>query len=122
MYKKISYQKFVEEVKNNILKFMPEDFADASVEIAKVTKVNETLNGLRITKGKNNSIVPTLYLENFYDENNDLDNIMMNIANVYVEVLSNILEENNDNDLLERAMNTSNIVFTIVNQEKMLNY
>lgn len=117
MYKKISYSDFIEEVVNNILDFMPEEFADADVEIREVTKVNKTMYELNIKKG-NPRIVPTLYLESFYEEDKDLDDILMLIANTYVNALNSIPKEYMNNGIDDLVFNKDNIFFVLINTKR----
>lgn len=123
MYKKISYSEFIEEVKNNILDFMPEEFADAKVNVQKINKTNRTVYGLIIKKkenGKEQMVYPTLYLEGFYEKEGDIDDVMMQIANTYVNALNNVPAKFKKPELVNKTLNSSNIIFTLINTEKNL--
>ena len=84
---KMRFEQFTEEVVNKIREFLPESFANASVELQTVTKNNDLkLTGLTIRCADNN-ICPTIYLEQFYDKyqsGEDMGKILSNIADVRV--------------------------------------
>lgn len=84
---KMRFEQFTEEVVNKIREFLPESFANASVELQSVVKNNDLkLTGLTIRSADSN-ISPTIYLEQFYDEyqsGKDMGRILSNIADVRI--------------------------------------
>jgi len=84
---KMRFEQFAEEVVNKIREFLPESFANASVELQSVVKNNDLkLTGLTI-RSANSNISPTIYLEQFYDEyqsGKDMGRILSNIADVRI--------------------------------------
>ena len=81
------FSEFTTEVVNKIKEFLPESFANASVELQTVTKNNDLkLTGLSIRCADNN-ICPTIYLEHFYDKYEDgeeMSDILSDIADLRV--------------------------------------
>lgn len=85
----MSFEEFKQYVKDNIKDFLPKDFADAEVNIREVVKNNDMkLAGLMI-KRPDESIVPTIYLDDMYrkteDEGQPLDRVMTEIATLHIE-------------------------------------
>lgn len=84
----MTFNEFKEEIKNNILSYLPEEYNDASVEIREVEKNNgRILSGILIQKNGSN-VAPNIYLESFYEKMEDLDldieDILEEIAKVRV--------------------------------------
>ena len=83
-----NFCEFREEIKEKILNFLPESYAEADVRINEVTKNNDlVLHGLTVRR-KGSSISPTIYLERFYDEYKDgasIELILQKIAEVQQE-------------------------------------
>lgn len=83
-----NFNEFATMIANCIIDVLPEDFADANVEIREVTKNNDTkLTGLVVTK-KGSNIAPNVYLEAFYQEyqnGKDYEDVLEHIAEVVVK-------------------------------------
>ena len=83
---KMNFAQFTEEIVNKIREFLPESFANASVELQTVTKNNSlTLTGLTIRS--TNNICPTIYLEKFYDNyqsGEEMEKILSDIADLRI--------------------------------------
>lgn len=81
------YRDFLDNVRDNILKYMPSDYMGGTVKVAKVTKDNDmVLDGLCIYKADGKSS-PTVYLEQYYAkliDGADLEYIMRKIAADFV--------------------------------------
>ncbi len=113
--KKMKFEQFTEEVVRKIREFLPESFANASVELQSVVKNNDLkLTGLTIRSMESN-ICPTIYLEQFYDEyknGTDMRRILTNIADVRVrnevkdvfDVTQITVFENVKNEITPRLM------------------
>ena len=90
----MTFQGFVEDVKDNILSYLPMKYADSSVEVNEVLKNNGVkLQGLMIHGVKN--VSPTIYLEPFYEMHSHgigMHQIMKSIADVYVKHQENVSE------------------------------
>ncbi len=82
---KMSFDVFAKAVVEKIREYLPESFANASVDLQTVVKNNDLkLTGLTIRSAENN-ICPTIYLEQFfekYQSGEDMDEVLENIADV----------------------------------------
>ncbi|WP_026495399.1 DUF5688 family protein [Butyrivibrio sp. WCD3002] len=82
------FEEFVNEIAGRIREFLPERFSNADVDIKVVTKNNSLrLTGLTI-KEVDSNIAPTIYLEKFYEEyrdGEDMGTILQKIANMRTE-------------------------------------
>ena len=61
----LSFEDFQEHLKNNILDFLPNNYAGSVVELHEVVKNNETFTGLIVRREEVN-ISPTIYLNPYY--------------------------------------------------------
>lgn len=62
-----SFEEFIEEIRNNILDYLPEEYEDADVDIREVYKNNNVaLTGLMVHPENGNNISPTIYLDDYY--------------------------------------------------------
>ena len=82
----MEYRDFVEKVKEQIQDFLPERFADATVEVNQIVKNNDcVLDGLMVRTEESN-IAPTIYLNPYFEQMQDgaeLDDVLAQIASVY---------------------------------------
>lgn len=83
-----SYSEFMEYIKENVTDYLPERFESAEIAIRQVVKNNDVvLDGLLISS-PDSHISPTIYLNPLYEqykEEKDLDGIVSNIADTYIE-------------------------------------
>lgn len=81
----MDFEEFKQEVKDNILDYLPEEFVDANVRIETVTKNNDVkLEGLVVITEDEN-IAPNIYLDGYYEaykDGVDMDDILTRIAEV----------------------------------------
>lgn len=81
----MDFEEFKQEVKDNILDYLPEEFVDANVRIETVTKNNDVkLEGLVVITEDEN-IAPNIYLDGYYEaykDGIDMDDILTRIAEV----------------------------------------
>ena len=64
----MNFDEFCDEVKNNILSHLPESYAGAEVYVQSRQMVNHIVTGLSVVpEGVDQSIIPTIYLEGFYE-------------------------------------------------------
>ena len=115
----MNFDEFTQYVKDNIKDFLPKEFADADVAIREVVKNNdEKLCGLMIRK-TDDTIVPTIYLEDFYRMVNEgekpLDSVMTELAEIHQEDMANSFDINSITDF-DKAK--SNIRMKLINAEK----
>ena len=120
----MTFDEFKQEVTDHIKDYLPVSYQDAQVEIRDVIKNNDThLSGLTIHSGED-SISPTLYLENFYEamENGEhsLEGTMLKMAEVYDEAMQNDITKD-AKGLVENITNyeatKEKIVPRVVNRE-----
>jgi len=82
----MDFEEFKKSVADNILDYLPGEFAGADVSIQDVIKNNDTvLSGLLI-RTEDSNIAPNIYLEGFfekYESGMDLSDIMETIARTY---------------------------------------
>ncbi|MBQ7425538.1 MAG: hypothetical protein IJV21_04670, partial [Lachnospiraceae bacterium] len=82
---KMSFDVFTKAVVDKIREYLPESFANASVELQTVVKNNDLkLTGLTIRSAESN-ICPTIYLEQFferYQSGEDMNKVLETIADV----------------------------------------
>ena len=85
---KMSFEEFTKVVVDEIKEWLPKSFEEAEVKVQVITKNNDTkLTGLNI-KCAHSNIVPTIYLEQFFDsyENGEeMSTILRRIAEIRVE-------------------------------------
>lgn len=83
----MDFEEFKNSVADQIKDFLPEKYADATVDLQDVTKNNDTvLTGILI-KTEESNIAPNIYLEGYfeqYKDGRDMDDILQNIADVRV--------------------------------------
>jgi len=81
----MKYEEFKESVKDHILEYLPESYADSEVSIQTVVKNNDQkLHGL-IVRTHDSSICPNIYLNHYfsdYENGRDFDDIMHELASV----------------------------------------
>ena len=83
----MDFEEFKASVAEQIKDYLPEKYADATVNLQDVTKNNDTvLTGLLI-RTEDSNIAPNIYLENFfaqYQDGEDLGDILQHIADIRV--------------------------------------
>lgn len=83
----ITFDEFKQEIADNIKEYLPDKYADSTVQVNAVQKNNETLDALTITSPDSN-MSPTIYLNSFYEDyqnGRDMDDILDSIADLRVE-------------------------------------
>lgn len=116
MEKNFSYSEFTKAVVEGIKAYLPESFADASVEICTVIKNNNMkLKGLVISNEDNN-VVPTIYLEQFYEKykaGEGMDDVMASIASLRLK--SETKEDFGAKDIIDFEKVKDRIIPRLVN-------
>lgn len=115
----MNYEMFKEEVKNEILGYMPQKFQYASVEIREFDKVNYTIDELVIQpqRGLENTrvITPCITLPQFYEmykENKDFEECMIILSGMYIKAFSELPDINRD---VNQNYVKENIIMMVVN-------
>lgn len=91
----MTYEKFMEQVKEQIMSFLPEEYANADVTIQEVSKNNNQKFHAICIKRPEDRIVPNVYLEDYYrtyEDDGNMENILTAIARIYKKNI-----ENNEN-------------------------
>lgn len=82
----MSYEEFVGQIRERILSFLPEEYGDADVTVEEMIKNNDQkLQALHI-KRPGDRVVPSIYLDSFYQmhqEGMEIDRILKNVAQLY---------------------------------------
>lgn len=87
----MNFSEFVERVVEEIKDYLPEEYAEADIDIVNIAKENFNYKGLNIHKG-NERITPTLNLDAFYEayeETGDFEEILEKIAELRIETDKN---------------------------------
>lgn len=84
----MDFKTFCDDIEKNILEYLPEQYQKAEVMIKPVLKNNSlVLHGLTI-RNPDEKIVPTMYMEHYYEKyqaGQEIENLMENIAVDYLE-------------------------------------
>lgn len=119
----MEYNEFLEYVQNHIKEYLPEKYQDANVTIKNINKNNGcNLDGLTIVRS-NNSIVPTIYLNDIYQPGlniQNVNNIVGKIAAEYVEYDKGM--DIDINDITDIRKNRENLVIKVVNHGRNLEF
>lgn len=114
----VDYPAFRDYVQDNIRDFLPEEYADATVSVYSVNKINNgEKEGFTVRKPGVN-VAPTLYLDNMYEhyqESQNIDTTLSYFAGVIVDAYSNaesVVPINGVDDLTE-----DKIIFELVNTD-----
>ncbi len=85
---KMMFEEFTRSVAGQIREFLPDKFADAEIELKPVTKNNDTTYWGLVIKAAGSSIAPNIYLEQFfkeYQDGEDMERILEKIAAFRIE-------------------------------------
>ena len=116
----MSFEEFVTQVKENILSYLPSDYAGAKVQTSTTNRVNGESTSLTVVpEGTPETIVPTIRLEGMYQRIKDGDKM-----SEVMEMLSKtILQAYSDLDRMEPKKNIvesfseKNIFLQLINTE-----
>lgn len=89
-----SFEEFIEEIRNNILDYLPEEYEDADVDIREVYKNNNVaLTGLMVHPENGNNISPTIYLDDYYKKyqnGTNMNGVLEDMADIIVSNTTNV--------------------------------
>lgn len=91
----MTYEKFTQLVKEQILSFLPEEYANAEVMIQEVTKNNDQKFQAVCIKRPADRMVPTIYLDEYYQMYQDgqsMDSILAALAKTHQESMAESAE------------------------------
>lgn len=114
----MNYEVFKAVVKENFLRYLPEEYRDADVHIWPTQKINRTLDGLSVHKGNGHKVFPTIYVNDMYEHYRacgDLETVFRNAAECYAKVQDNTKGHEPDIDM-EHVR--ENVVMCLVNTEQ----
>lgn len=114
----MNYDVFLEVVKEQMKEHLPEKFQKGEVEINKVPKVNQTLDGLSVLVGEDNHICPNLYVQDIYErylETGDLEGTLKESAKLYADLSERAGIEKAD---LNLGILKDHVICTLVNTEQ----
>ena len=119
-----NYQEFMDYVKENVADYLPEKFEQAEITVHQMVKNNDVmLDGLNIHDPDRN-LSPNIYLNPLYEQyenGRDLDEIVAEVADIYVENMGSALTRNfqlNVEDIRNFEAVKDNIFPKLVNLEK----
>lgn len=119
-----NYQEFIDYVKENVADYLPEKFEQAEITVHQMVKNNDVmLDGLNIHDPDSN-LSPNIYLNPLYEQyenGRDLDEIVAEVADIYVENMGSALTRNfqlNVEDIRNFEAVKDNIFPKLVNLEK----
>lgn len=119
-----NYQEFIDYVKENVADYLPEKFEQAEITVHQMVKNNDVmLDGLNIHDPDSN-LSPNIYLNPLYEQyenGRDLDEIVAEVADTYVENMGSALTRNfqlNVEDIRNFEAVKDNIFPKLVNLEK----
>lgn len=95
-----SFEEFIEEIRNNILDYLPEEYEDADVDIREVYKNNNVaLTGLNVHPETVNNILPTIYLDDYYKKYQNGTNMNVVLEDMAETIVSHTPNVNVDLEL-----------------------
>ena len=114
----MNYEVFKAVVKENFLRYLPEEYRDADVDIWPTQKVNRTLDALSVHKGNGRQVLPTIYVNDMYEHYRacgNLETVFRDAAECYARVQDNTkgYEPNIDVEHIRE-----NVVMCLVNTEQ----
>jgi hypothetical protein len=84
----MDYQNFMDQVKDNILDYLPEKFSDADVSVKPIMHNNGLVKDGLIIRTEESNAAPTIYLNSFYDKyqyGEEMSDIMNEISALYTD-------------------------------------
>ena len=123
----MSFEEFVTQVKENILSYLPEEYAGAKVQTSTTNRVNGESTSLTVVpEGIADSIVPTIRLEGMYQRINDGDKmseVMEMLSKTILQAYSELDRMEPKENIVE-SFSDKNIFLQLINTEsnkEMLN-
>ena len=119
----MTYLKFLQEVREHFLDYMPEEYRNGTVMIRKSNKVNKEKDGLMVRRAGEDirdNILPTIYVNDMYERylvTGNFSEVMSQAAGAMMDASKNVPFE-----ISERVMDTdrikSNLIVCLVNTEQ----
>lgn len=89
----MDYELFKAVVKENFLRYLPEEYRDAEIRIHPAKKVNRTLDGLTVLPEGNMQVFPTVYVNEMYEHYRacgDLETVLQGMAQNYARTADRV--------------------------------
>lgn len=89
----MDYEIFKAVVKENFLRYLPEEYRDAEIRIYSAKKINRTLDALTVLPVDGSQVFPTIYVNDMYEHYQACDNLEMvlkDAAGSYAKVQDNV--------------------------------
>lgn len=114
----MDYEIFKAVVKENFLRYLPEEYRDAEIRIYPAKKINRTLDALTVLPVDGSQIFPTIYVNDMYENYqscDDLETALLQAAGQYAKVLGSVKDYKPDIDMEHLR---DNVVMCLVNTEQ----
>lgn len=120
----MTFEEFLEQVKGQILDYLPKEYAGAEVTVQEVIKNNDQkLNALCI-KRPEDRVVPNIYLNDFYQmyqKGRDMDRILSTVSQIHQESMAESAQWQ-DFHLGDFKSVKNNLYVTVLNKESNQEY
>lgn len=116
----MTYEQFIDEIKNGVEEVIKESFEDAIVVIRTVTKNNNVKRKTISIMRKDEKATPTIYLKGYHQEyrnGKSIDEICHEIVKVYKEGIENFKLNIDLDDFMNYARIKDDICYRLVNYE-----
>lgn len=114
----MNYEVFKGIVRENFLKYMPQEYRDADVDIREAKKVNRTMDALTVFQGDNSQIFPTIYVNDMYEKYQacaNLEAVLKDTAERYAGAMGQLKGQKMEVDVEHLK---ENVVLCLVNTEQ----
>ncbi len=118
----MDYEVFKAVVKENFLRYMPEEYRDAEIRIHPAKKINRTLDGLTVLPKGNARVFPTVYVNEMYEHYRacgDLESVLQGVAQKYAQT-AEMVKDRQPEEVMDAKMEhfRENVVMCLVNTEQ----
>lgn len=114
----MDYEIFKAVVKQNFLRYLPEEYREAEIKVYPVKKVNRTLDGLAVLPADGSRIFPTIYVNDMYEHYQacgNLETVLRDAAGSYAKVQDNVRGSEPD---LDTEHVKDNVIMCLINTEQ----
>ena len=111
----MNYEEFKKILEERLKDYLPQEY---QAKISAIDKTNGKVDGLVFRGGKLQNCSPVIYVEDLYkayEETKDLDRILKDIKNVFMNALEHMPNVNN---FMDREFIKQNVVFQLINTEQ----
>lgn len=118
----MEYDVFKAVVKENFLRYLPEEYRDAEIRIHPAKKINRTLDGLTVLPKGNAQVFPTVYINDMYEHYRacgDLETVLQVAAQKYAQT-AEMVKDRQPEEVMDAKMEhfRENVVMCLVNTEQ----